>query len=113
MAHQLFEGCEIHSDHGGTRAERKFRGVRQRVGLKDRFNADVFQALETAVYDAFFSEEPGRTDAELGVFRSRSAAALVNVDPTQPVLTTHENGAVVVRSAGPDGSLLGVRVSPP
>lgn len=90
-----------------------FRGVRQRVGLKDRFNIDVFQALDTSVYRALLSEEPARTDEELRTFQSRSAAAVVNVKPTQPVLATHENGALVVRSAGPDGSLLEVRVSPP
>jgi hypothetical protein len=89
----------------------KFRGVRQRVGLKDRFNIDVFQALDTSVYEALLSEESVRTVEALRSFQSRSA--LVNVEMTQPVLTTHEKEAVVVRSAGPDGSLLEIRVSPP
>jgi hypothetical protein len=91
----------------------KFRGVRQRVGLKDRFNVDVFQALDSTVYDALLSEDPVRTEEELRSFRSRSAGASINVERSQPVLTTFENGALVVRSAGPDGSLLEVRVSAP
>jgi hypothetical protein len=90
-----------------------FRGIRQRVGLKDRFNIDVFQALDTRVYDAMLSEEPARTDEQLRGFQARSAAASVNIDGVQSVVTTHEHGAVVVRSAAPDGTLLEVGVSPP
>jgi hypothetical protein len=83
-----------------------FTGIRQRVGLKDRFNIDVFQALDTNVYHTLLSEEPARTDEQLRIFQER-------VERTQSVLTTHENGAVVVRTAAPDGTLLEVRVSPP
>lgn len=57
-----------------------FRGIRQRVGLKDRFNIDVFQALDTRVYDAMLSEEPARTDEQLRCFQARSAASSVNID---------------------------------
>jgi hypothetical protein len=91
----------------------KFRGVRQRVGLRDRYNIDVFQALDTAVYEALLSEEPARIDRELQAFQSKSVAVTPNIELGQPVITTHEKGTLVVRSAGPDGSLLEVRVSPP
>jgi len=91
----------------------RFRGVRQRVGLRDRFNVDVFQALDTTVYDALLAEEPARTDETLRAFQSKSVLAAPNVQHQQPVTTKQENGAIVVRCAGPDGSLLEVRVSPP
>jgi len=91
----------------------RFRGIRQRVGLKDRFDIDVLQALDTNVHDAFLAEEPERTDHELRTFQTRSKAASVRLQGAQPILTTHEKEAVVVRSAGRDGSLLEVRVSPP
>jgi len=90
-----------------------FRGIRQRVGLRDRFSLDVFQALDNAVYDALLLEEPARTEDSMRRFQSRCATVVHNLEATQPVLTTHENGAVVVKSAGPDGSLLEIRVSPP
>ncbi len=90
-----------------------FRGVRQRVGLKDRFHLDVFQALDTTVFDVLVSEEPDRAEEELRAFKSRTTLASgVNVQSPQAVLTTHERDALVVRSAGPDGSLLEIRVSP-
>lgn len=91
----------------------RFRGVRQRIGLKGRFNVDVFQALDTIVYHALLAEEPARTDEALRAFQGRSVAASHNIELAQPVLATHESGAVVVRSAAPDGSFLEVRVSPP
>lgn len=99
---------EISENEFGT-----FRGIRQRVGLKDRFKIDVFQALDTSVLEAFLSEEQARTDEQLRGFQARSAAVSVPTDLTQPVTTTHVNGALVVRTAGPDGTLLEVRVSPP
>jgi hypothetical protein len=39
----------------------RFRGTLQRVGLKDRFNIDVYQAINTSVYKAMLAEEPART----------------------------------------------------
>jgi hypothetical protein len=91
-----------------------FRGLRQRVGVKDRFNIDVFQALDAQVYDALVSEDPARTDEELGTFHARSVARTVKLDPEQPIITVHEKGgALVVRSVAPDASLLEVRVSSP
>jgi hypothetical protein len=90
----------------------RFTGIRQRVGLKDRFNIEVVQALEVAVHDAFVADEPTRTDEALRAFQHRSATAKDH-QTGQPVVAARENNGVVVRSAGPDGSLLEVRVSPP
>jgi hypothetical protein len=91
----------------------RFRGIRQRVGLRDRFNLDIFQAVDTKVYDALVSEEPARTQEELRNYQTRTAiAAGAGQGLPQNVLTSRERGAVVVRSAGPDGSLLEIRVTP-
>ncbi len=35
-----------------------------------------------------------------------------DADSPQSVITTHEGDALVVKSAGPDGSLLEIRISP-
>jgi hypothetical protein len=91
----------------------QFRGIRQRVGLKDRMNVDVFQALDRRVYDAVVAEDSARTDEELHTFQRRTVAAMGETQTMQPVSTRRENGALVVRSAGPDGSLLEIRVSAP
>jgi uncharacterized protein YceH (UPF0502 family) len=93
----------------------KFVGVRQSIGSKDRFNIEVFQALDIAVHKAMLSEEPAQTDEALRAFQARSARAshIAQQQSRQTVLTTREKGAVVVKSAGPDGSLLQIRVSPP
>ncbi|MDQ2976302.1 MAG: hypothetical protein M3R69_12965 [Acidobacteriota bacterium] len=89
----------------------RFRGVRQRVPVKDRVNVEVFQALDTAVYDAMLSEEPQRATEEIQAFQRRTTSATDDLD-SEPVLTTHDGDALVVKSAGPDGTLLEVRVSP-
>jgi hypothetical protein len=90
-----------------------FRGVRQRVGVKDRVNLDLFQALDTAVYKAMLSEDPAHMKEVLGTFRTRTAPALgTGPQSPQAVHTARENGALVVRSVAPDGSLLEIRVSP-
>jgi hypothetical protein len=89
----------------------RFRGARQRVAMKDRLNVEVFQALDTSVYEAMLSEEPQRTTEEIRTFQSRAAS--MTADLSQPVATTRERDVLVVRSAGPDGTLLEVRVSPP
>lgn len=91
----------------------KFRGVRQRVGVKDRFNVDVFQGLDVAVYSALLSEEPARTAEERQSFRARTDSISTVGELIQPVVTKHEKGALLVRTAAPDGSFLEVRVSPP
>ncbi|MGA9068859.1 MAG: hypothetical protein WB424_01305 [Terracidiphilus sp.] len=91
----------------------QFRGVRQRVAMKDRMNIEVFQALDRRVYDAVVAEDSARTDEEMRAFQRRAIAASREPHTTQPVSTSHENGTLVVRSAGPDGSLLEIRVSAP
>lgn len=91
----------------------QFRGDRRRVGLKDRMNIDLFEALDSRVYDAVLAGDSVRTDGEMQAFRQRIVAGTSEPKTPQPVSTTHENGALVVRSAGPDGSLLEIRVSAP
>jgi hypothetical protein len=91
-----------------------FRGVRQRVGMRDRFNIDVFQALDTAVLKGILSEEPEQTDEQMREFQHRlSVISEEKAEVLQPVIATQQKGALVVRTAGPDGSLLEVRVTPP
>jgi len=89
----------------------RFQGISQRVGIKDRVNIDVFQGVDTTVYEAFLSEDSERADEALRQFSQRTAFASHEVDLTQPVVTSHEGDSVIVRSAGPDGSLLEVTVS--
>lgn len=91
-----------------------FRGIRQRVGMRDRFNVEVFQGIDTTVYDALLSDEVERTAAAVQNFARLSSRALSD-DPeqVQPVRTLREKGSLVVRSAGPDGSLLEIGISPP
>src|SRR6185369_12106709 len=90
----------------------RFRGVRQRVPVKDRVNVEVFQALDTTVLEAMSSEEPERATEEILGYQRRTALATNDLDVREPVLATHEGDALVVKSAGPDGTLLEVRVSP-
>jgi hypothetical protein len=89
----------------------RFRGARQRVGLRDRFTLEVYQAVETEVAEAFISEEEGRGEEALRSFQVRASAA--NDHPgQQPVHTQLDGDVLVVRSAGADGSLLEIRVTP-
>jgi hypothetical protein len=88
-----------------------FKGIRQRVGLKDRMNIDVFEALDSRVYDAVVAGDPARIDGEMQAFRQRVSAETLEPQTLQSVSTTHEDDALVVRSAAQDGSLLEIRVS--
>lgn len=90
----------------------RFRGVRQRLGVRDRFDVEVFQGVETTVYEALLSDDPERTTAEMQVFARRSSEGGRDIEQKQPVRTATEKGSVVVRAAGSDGALLEVRVSP-
>lgn len=85
-----------------------FRGVSGRVGFKDRSTIDVFQGLDTTVYDALVADEPARTVETLMDFRKKGTAG--DFLGRQPVVSSRENGALVVRSVAPDGSFLEVRV---
>jgi hypothetical protein len=100
---------EIRENEFGT-----FRGIQQRVGMRDRFSTDVFQALDTKVLQGMLSDEPAQLDEQMVGFQSRlSAISAAEVEETQPVITTHQKGALVVKTAGPDGSLLEIQVTPP
>jgi len=98
---------EINENEFGT-----FTGVRQTVGVKDRVAVEVFQGLDRVVYDAVISEEPQRLTEEVQRFREIASTA-AGVERAQPVNATHDLNSVTVRSAGPDGSLLEVRVPMP
>jgi hypothetical protein len=89
-----------------------FSGIRQNVGLRDRFNIEVFQGLDLGVFGALLAEDTARTTEKLHVFQARTRS-LRDTEPGQPVTSTWENGGLVVKSAGPDGSLLQIRVTPP
>ena len=89
-----------------------FTGVRQTVGVKDRVNVEVFQALDNEVFEAILSEDPHRLTEEIRDFRSRTAAASPD-QPSQPIAVSHDQNTLTVKTAGPDGSLLEVRVSTP
>ena len=91
----------------------RFRGVRQRIGLGDRMNVDVFQALDVSIYDALLVDDPAQIDEETRTFQRRSRARTATPGVAQPVSTTREDGGLIVRTAGPDGSLLEIRVSQP
>jgi hypothetical protein len=90
-----------------------FIGVRQPIGVKDRVNVEVFQALDAVVYNAILAEEPERLAAEIRSFQERRALASREGERTHPVLITHGPDSLSVKTAGPDGSLLEVRVSSP
>jgi hypothetical protein len=90
-----------------------FRGMRQSVGTQDRFNVEIFQGLNVDVFDALVAEEPARTDEQLQRFRARARATRGDPTQEQPVNNVREHGGIVVRSAGPDGSLFQIRVVPP
>lgn len=90
-----------------------FRGLQQRVGMRDRFDIEVFQGLDVGVFDALVAEEPERTDEQLRRFQAKTRPMLGDANRGQPVLSAREHEGLVVRSAGPDGSLLQIRVTPP
>jgi hypothetical protein len=89
-----------------------FKGLRQQVGLRDRFSIEIFQGLDEAVFGAMVSDEVERTDEELWRFRKRSSRGIADVG-TKLMTSLQERGSVVVRSAAPDGSFFEVRVSEP
>jgi len=80
----------------------------------------VIQVRAITSHNAIMSEEPRRVTEELRGFQERTALAprdttlgSRDIGQMQPVLTSHWADSVIVRSAGPDGSLLEVRVSAP
>jgi hypothetical protein len=89
----------------------RFRGARQRVGLRDRFTLEVYQAVETQVAEAFVSEDTGRGEDALRLFQAQASAASDHPGQ-QPVHTELDGDVLIVRSAGADGSLLEIKVTP-
>jgi hypothetical protein len=89
-----------------------FKGMRRRVGLRDWINMELFQGIETNIYDSFVSEEPARTEEEMRAFQSRTMAMTESKILAPALRVDQERGGIAVRSAGPDGSLLQLRISP-
>jgi hypothetical protein len=88
-----------------------FRGIPQRLGLRDGIQIELFQALEHRIFKALVSEEPEQTAEEMLAFQSRSKATS-DSSPDKPMLQIdQQNEATVVISAGRDGSLLELRIS--
>jgi hypothetical protein len=98
---------EINQNEFGT-----FIGVRQAVAVKDRVNVEVFQALDNQVFQAILSEDSQRLTEELRDFRGRTAATS-QAEPSQPLVISHDQNSLTVKTTGPDGTLLEVRVSTP
>lgn len=90
-----------------------FRGLRQRVGMRDRFDLEVFQGLDVGLFDALLAEDPERADEQLRRFQARTRPMRGDANRGQPVLSGREHEGIVVSSAGPDGSILQIRVTPP
>jgi len=99
---------EIRENEFGT-----FKGTHQRIGMRDRFNIDLFQALDTTVLEGLISDEPAQIDEQMRTFQNRLSAISAKTKKAQPVSVIHQKGTLIVRTAGPDGSLLEVQVSPP
>jgi hypothetical protein len=99
---------EIRENEFGT-----FKGTHQRIGMRDRFNIDLFQALDTTVLEGLISDEPAQIDEQMRTFQNRLSAISAKTEKAQPVSVIHQKGTLIVRTAGPDGSLLEVQVSPP
>jgi hypothetical protein len=87
-----------------------FRGTRQRLATRDRVDVEVFQGIDTTVYGAFVDEDPQRTAEELRRFRERTAAVSSRLTSSTSIITDEVNDAFSAVSAGPDGTLLQVRV---
>lgn len=98
---------EIKQNEFGT-----FTGVRQSIAVRDRVNVEVFQALDNEVFDSIISEDPERLTEEIRNFKARTAAASPDESP-QPMVMSHSPTSLVVKTAGPDGSLLEMRISTP
>ena len=86
-----------------------FRGIRQRVGMRDRLNVEVFQALDLGVFKALQSDDLEELTAQVARYRKPVGSS----DDQQTVVSNFEGGVLDVKSVGPDGSLLEIRVSEP
>ena len=78
--------------------------------MLDRLNVELFQGLDVAVFKAVESDDPEQIAEHVARFRGFGGMETHNV---QPVASTVQGGILTVTSAGPDGSLLEVRVAEP
>lgn len=86
----------------------KFHGTSGQMGFRDGSAIDVFQGLDSEIYEALIQDEPARTAETLKRFREKESS--MDLDGRQSVRTSMESDGLVVRSLAPDGSLLQVRV---
>jgi hypothetical protein len=89
----------------------EFRGVRYPVGLAHRMRIDVFQGIAREVYDALAGDDAARVNEETRGFRERLTQTAPHRGTDQPVSVSHTPGTLIVRTAGPDGSILEFQVS--
>jgi len=87
-----------------------FRGFRQPVAFRDRTRVEVFQGIENRVRQGLIDNDPERVQQESREFRDRTAQLSAQA-AGQPVVTQHLPDGLIVRAAGPDGSLLEFRVT--
>jgi hypothetical protein len=88
----------------------RFRGTIQRIPTQDRMRLDIFQGLEAQVAASFAVDDPQRSQQVIREFRHRAVQQVAGTD--QPVTTEERSNSVIVRSFGPDGSLLEFRLQP-
>lgn len=87
----------------------RFRGVRQALGFGDQMRVNIFQGLETNVYESLRANEPVHTHDQTSAFWQRIGDR-GHPDLKQPVAVSRGDGSLTVRTAGPDGSMLEVRI---
>jgi hypothetical protein len=88
----------------------RFRGFRQALGFGDRMRVDIFQGIETDVYESLRVNDPARTHDQTTTFWHR-IEQLGRPDLKQPVVASRGDGSLTVKTVGPDGSMLELRIA--
>lgn len=88
-----------------------FRGVRQRVPVRDNLQIEVFQAVQESLREAYVQDDVDRIQEE-----SRKIAPLTTGASTESGMTSFEvdrrSAARIVRDFAPDGTLLEIKITP-
>jgi hypothetical protein len=90
----------------------EFRGVRQALGFGDRMTIDVFQGIETHVYESLRVDDPAATLQQTEAFWHR-VEQVGRPEIKQPTVVSRGDGNLTVTTAGPDGSMLELRIAAP
>ncbi len=90
----------------------EFTGFRQLFGFKDRTGVEIFQGVERGVFRSMLNDDPLQTEAEVQSLRER-AARQTGTAIDQSVSTRRDDGELFVQSAGPDGTILQMRITTP